>query len=68
MGGWRRVGLHGGSPEGWGPEGWGPEGWGPEGWGPKGGQPKISRFFFDSPDTIFFFFLPSLGCLLVEFW
>ena len=39
----------------------GPEGWGPEGWG----GPKFHVF---SLPPQFSFFLPSLGCLLVEFW
>ena len=42
----------------WGPEGWGPEGWGPERWGPK-----ISRFFFPSRHSFFFFLV-----FFVEFW
>ena len=40
---------------------------GPQGWVPKGGAPKISRFFFPLPPQ-FSCFLPSLGCLLAEFW
>ena len=49
------------------PRGWGPEGLGPEGWGPEGLEgPKFRAFFFLPPQC--FFFLSSLGCLLVEFW
>ena len=36
-------------------------------WTPSTGPPKIPLFFFTLPPQ-FSFLLPSLGCLLVEFW
>ena len=50
----------------------GPEGWAPQGVGPRRGRPRrvgAQNFvlFFRLPPQ-FSFILPSLGCLLVEFW
>ena len=60
-------------PEGGGPKGGGPRVGAPKFEGPKTekvganvGRPKISRFFHLPPPISFF--LPSLGCLLVELW
>ena len=50
-----------------------PERWGPEGLGPKGGgarrvgSPTFRALFFTLPPQVSFF-LPSLGCLLVDLW